>query len=116
MGLGLGVGVRDGDRVRCPARSVPAVLDAHTQLDQSSVAQLVARPHQGGGALGRGTHLVRVGLRLRIRGGLRPRVRVRVRVGVRVRVRVGGFGFGVSGARLVVEDKAALLTDSCSTY
>ena len=96
LGLGSGVGVRDGDRVRCPARSVAAVLDAHTQLDQSSVAQLVARPHQVGGALGRGTHLVRVGLRLRIRGGLRPRVRVRVRVGVRVRFGLGGSGLGLA--------------------
>ena len=96
LGLGLGVGVRDGDRVRCPARAVRAVLDTHTQLDQCSVAQLVAGPHQGGGTLGRGTHLVRVGggvgvgvgvgvrVRARIRAGVRARVRVRVRVKVRV--------------------------------
>jgi hypothetical protein len=37
----------------------------------------------------RGRHLVRVRVRIRIRGGVRVRVRVRVRDGARVRARAG---------------------------
>ena len=58
---GLLLGPQYGGLVERPARAVRAVLDAHAQLDQRVIAQLVARAHEGRHALGLLAHLVAEG-------------------------------------------------------